>query len=97
MQEGTPGARSAINDFLTENLVIGAVIRFLIADQLQKPGPAPAQANDLITLAQCADGNSSNSRVESRNVAPAREYCNSALARHDECLLSSMPPLYTAT
>ncbi len=73
VQERTAGAACAVDQIFRQRLKVLAVVVIFFANDVDQPGPPPANANHLAALAHCADGYGADSRVQARNVAAASE------------------------
>src|SRR5204862_2628966 len=78
MKKGTGGATRAVEDLFVEKEEIVGFVVVLLADHIHETGPAMANADDLISLAQGAQSDAADGRVETRNVAAAGEDADDA-------------------
>src|SRR5438093_1292275 len=76
---GGGGSSGPIHGRFGELLDVLAVVRVLVRDVVDEPGPAAPDAHDAISFAQCADRNRAYGRVESGDVAAAGQDRNCAL------------------
>src|ERR1700738_516505 len=74
MQERSAGASGTVHQFFRQHLEIFRVVVIVIADHLHQTGPAASKANNLVTLAQGAEGYAANRRIQARNVASSGQY-----------------------
>src|SRR6267142_6372224 len=85
MEKRAARAAGAIDDFFVQqNKVVGIVV-ILFADQVHEPGPAVANADDLISLAQSAERDATNRGVQTRYVAATGEDANDTFSGVDVC------------
>ena len=78
MQKSAAGATRAVDDLFVEKEEIVGVVVVLLADHIHETGPAMANADDLVALAQGAQSNAADGGVETRNVAAAGEDADDA-------------------
>src|SRR5437016_13446378 len=78
MQKSAAGATRAVDDLFVEKEEIVGVVVVLLADHIHETGPAMANADDLIALAQGAQSDAADGGVETRNVAAAGEDADDA-------------------
>ena len=79
MEERAPGASGAIHHVFGEPLEIIRIVVLFVADDVDKPAPAAADANHFITFAEGAEGDRADRGVETGNVASSRENSNYTL------------------
>ena len=75
MEEGSTGPSHAIDDLLRQQLEVLAVVVLLVAHDIDQATPAAAQADDVVALAEGAEGHGANCRVQPRDVSTARSKC----------------------
>src|SRR6267143_2109659 len=85
MEKGAAGAAGAIDDFLVQQNKVVRIVVILFADHVHEPGPAVANADDLITLAQGAECDATNRGVQTGNVAASGENANDTFSGVDVC------------
>ena len=79
MQEGAAGAPRLVYNFLCQYLVVIAVICVLIAQDPDGARPAAADANNLVPLADGADGDGADRRIQPGDIAPTGQDGDNAL------------------
>src|SRR6266436_2496744 len=83
MKKRAARAAGAIDDFFVQqNEVVGIVV-ILFADHVHKPGPAVPNTDNLIALAQSAERDATNRRVQTGHVAASGENANDAFLGAD--------------
>jgi hypothetical protein len=78
VQEGAAGAPGAIHNVFGKALKVVGVVVLFVANEIDKSGPASADTNHLITLAERAKGHGTDRRVQAGNVSAAGEDTNNA-------------------
>src|SRR5215510_15805031 len=76
MEERPTSAASLIDDLLRQDLKIVAVIRVLLSNHIDQPGPTAPDADHLISLTQCAKGDRANGGVQPRDITASRQNTN---------------------
>ncbi len=78
MEKSAAGAAGAIDDlFVQEEEIIGVVV-VLVADHVHEPGPAVANANDLVAFADSAKSNGADGGIEAGNVTASGKDADNA-------------------
>ena len=83
MEKRAAGTAGAVDDFFGEELVAVRIVVILVANHVHESGPAAANADDLVTFAKSAEGNGTDGRVETGNVAASRENADNAFLGPD--------------
>src|SRR5438045_9414575 len=83
MQKGAAGATRAVDDLFVEKEDIVGVVVVLLADHIHETGPAMANADDVIALAQGAQRDAAHGGGDSGSVARAGEDAADALRGRD--------------
>src|SRR5450759_2087856 len=71
MQESSPGSSCLINNIVSKDLKIVAVIRLSISDQFGNSCPSPAKSDYFVSFPVCTDGHSTNCRIKSWDISPS--------------------------
>ena len=83
MKEGAARAPGAIDDGFGEDLDVLAVVGFRVADVVDEPRPTAPDADDAVSLAEGANGDRADRRIETGHIAAAGENGDRALfGRH---------------
>jgi len=85
MEKRAAGAAGAIDDFFVQQNKVVGVVAILFADHVHEPGPAVANADNLIALAQSAERDATNRRVQTGYVAASGEDANNTFSGVDVC------------
>jgi len=78
MEKGATGTAGAVDDFLVEEKEIVGVVEILLTDHIHEAGPAVANADDLVALADGAERDAANGGVETGNVTPSSQDTDNA-------------------
>src|SRR6266851_9415233 len=78
MEEGATGAAGAVDDFFVEEKEVVGVVEILLASHVDEPGPAVANADNLIAFAQCAESDAADGGIETGNIAASGEDADDA-------------------
>ena len=71
VEEGASGAAGAVDDVFGEELEVVCVVGIFVADDVDEPSPAAAQADDLVAFADGANGDGADCGVEAGDIAAA--------------------------
>ncbi len=97
VQESSAGAAGAVDQLFGQGLNVVAVVVVLLADNIDQSAPSSAHADHLVALAQRADGDSANRRIQARHVAAPGQNSDDTLLRIDVCHFSSVVPFASAS
>src|SRR6266566_3620624 len=78
-----PGAPRTMDDLFCQELIVLTVIGMLIAQDADRAKPATADADDLIALAQGANGDGSDCGIQPRHIPAAGQNTDYALLGGD--------------
>src|SRR6266446_6353956 len=78
MEKGATGAAGAVDDFFVEEKEVVGVVEILLANHVDKAGPAVANADNLIAFAQSAECDAADGGIETRNIAASGEDADDA-------------------
>src|SRR5580698_483476 len=89
VQKGATCPTGTVDDLLGQGLKVVAIVVVFFADHIDQTCPAPAQADNLTTLADRAQGNGTDCRIQTGYVAPSGEDSDHSLflvhIRHFSC------------
>ena len=83
VQERPSGPPGAVDDFFGQRLEVIAVVIVFLAHDIHQACPSSPQANHLIALAQCPEGDGANGRVQARHVSTPGQNSDHTLFRLD--------------
>ena len=83
MQKRAAGAARTMDDLFCQDLIVLTVIGMLIAHDADRAKPATTDADDLIALAQGANGDGSDRRIQPRHIPAAGQNTDYALLGGD--------------
>src|SRR5437868_14174310 len=83
MQKRAAGASRTMDDLFCQDLIVLTVIGMLIAHDADRAKPATTDADDMIALAQGANGDGSDRRIQPRHIPAAGQNTDYALLGGD--------------
>jgi len=78
MYEGATCSARPVHNLFRQNLIAVAVVGIFVAEDFDDTGPPPADADDLVTLAQSPYGHRPDGGIQARNIAAAGQNANNA-------------------